>query len=497
MSTDSATDLGVAELGAVALVGTARRPPPAGLTVAGRRVDGPPAVALLAAASLRGTAIRAGARAESTDATPEGHPPETLPAAPQAACRLLDVLLAGAAGGGLERRPLVDVWLRQGASAGYRLPYALLTRILIESGSLDDTAGLVAMLGERGRWLARQHPDWSAVLDDAGADDDGEAADVDVDTWPTADTATREAMLHRLRTLAPTAGRELVASTWSDDKAADRERNLRGLATNLGADDEPFLAAALADRSKKVRAAAVELLLDLPDSAWSQRLVGHLDGLARVEGRLRKKLIVELPDEVDELGDPPPGRSRRGHHLELLVGLAPLDRWTALTGWTPAELVARTDSDDVVRGWVRAASRRRDRAWAEALLPIMPMPTLVDALDADAEDLVARVVANAPAAIAMGIAVRFAGDDGWSDAMSRAVIARLRAEKHAGAIVRDQSVTVGARLDPSAVAELRRWHDGLGDDERYLAGGLRAIIQHVTTRVAITDAFAPGTQEEP
>jgi hypothetical protein len=115
---------------------------------------------------------------------------------------------------------------------------------------------------------------------------------------------------------------------------------------------------------------------------------------------------------------------------------------------------------------------------------------LVPVLDeAEAEDLVKQALRSQSRTV---LQLPFALGDGttpWSQDLSAAVVDRLRREKHPATFAREHTAELGARLDPSVIAELQRWHDGLGDDHRYLALPLRAVIQHVSTRAAISDAF--------
>jgi hypothetical protein len=248
---------------------------------------------------------------------------------------------------------------------------------------------------------------------------------------------------------------------------------------------------------------AAELLVELPDAVWALQRGERLRSLVRVDGRLRRRLVVDLPDGDDELGDPPHGVSRRSHQLEVLVSLAPLSLWTELTGWDAATLAERgAEQPEVVRGWIRAAVQRADPDWAAALLARYPHPSLVQVVgDARAVPFVEQALRGpSPPAFQLAFAMG-AGTAPWSRRLSELVVQRLRADPNPATLAREHGADLGARLHPSAVGELQRWHDGLGSDQRYLALPVRSIIQHVSTRTAIAEAFEltpddPTTRED-
>src|SRR5688500_4654320 len=74
-----------------------------------------------------------------------------------------------------------------------------------------------------------------------------------------------------LRTHDPARARDWLAATWTTDPPEARETFLRALQVRLSAADETFLEAALDDKRKGVRQAAVEALALLPQSAHAHR----------------------------------------------------------------------------------------------------------------------------------------------------------------------------------------------------------------------------------
>ena len=107
------------------------------------------------------------------------------------------------------------------------------------------------LLGARGRWLFAE----------AGLRQNS-AADADED-WQLLPFAARKDWLTRLRHEAPDQAREQLAALWSSAPANHRQDYIAILADNLTAADQPFLTAALKDRSKTVKESAHRLLARL------------------------------------------------------------------------------------------------------------------------------------------------------------------------------------------------------------------------------------------
>ncbi|MCT7355087.1 DUF5691 domain-containing protein, partial [Streptomyces sp. 15-116A] len=199
--------------------------------------------------------------------------------------------------------------------------------------------------------------------------------------WQEGLFAERVALLTALRSRAPAAARELLATTWATERAEDRLMFLDSLRSGLGPDDEPFLEQALADRSRNVRATAAELLSALPGSALAQRMAVRAGACVAVDRtRQTPTIVVEAPHECDAgmerdgvVAKAPAGRGERSWWLGQLVEAAPLATWSRrLGGRTPREIAALPVTDDwqgeLHAAWCRAAVRQRDAEWSRALL---------------------------------------------------------------------------------------------------------------------------------
>ncbi|MFJ1703073.1 DUF5691 domain-containing protein [Kitasatospora sp. NPDC088346] len=381
---------GWAELETAALLGTDRRPlpgpagPSALLAAAGAVDRTDPAAALLDLAALTTVRRRAGARALPAPELPEAAPPDGRRELPAAAARRLEVLVGGrAAAGSANLAELLPQWLGAALERGYRLPSALVPALLDAARARSELRSeVVALAGPLGRWLAERNPDWRFVHRTAAESVAGPAGP---QIWQEGLFAERVTHLARLRRERPAEALELLGSTWGTERAEDRVLFLDVLQDGLGPADEPFLEAALTDRSKNVRATAAELLSTLPGSALATRMAERARTAVRLEGR---RLAVSPPVECDagmqRDGIPPKsptGRGERAWWFGEIVAAAPLSLWPADTGLGPEQLLrlpvgdGESDwTDDLREAWARAAVRQQDADWARALLGPVPRP---------------------------------------------------------------------------------------------------------------------------
>jgi hypothetical protein len=366
-----------------ALLGTERQAPPApsGETAAAnlqQQVDASNReTCLLSMAALAGLHERAGSLPPQSDAIAMiPAPSETAPHASEHAGNALTRLLK--AEFGPVSNDLRNEWFALAASAN-QLALAEALPLLLELGSTkpEIRESLLPVLGERGRWLAKQNSAWHWVHSVEG---DEESA------WHTGEPPERAAYLHRLRRIDPAKARELLGSTWKAESPEDRAKFLGTFEDGLSGADEDFLEQALGDKRKEVRAAASQLLVRIPNSNF----LGHLKSAALKflrlvpagKGHLLKRaksasIEIDLA-AVEENTLPAASKVPKGigekawvviQHLELL----PLTTWTDAWKLSAAELIeaslAGEWKNDLLDGWIRAAIQQSNAEWAGALFP--------------------------------------------------------------------------------------------------------------------------------
>lgn len=380
------------ELLQAAILGTERRPPvlPAADTgavgsLAARFADAAPERRLQSLIILASLARRAATQGEQPAPLPDPCPEESLAAAPAAGAsllrRLLDTLPA-----------LVPEYCEVSQAAGRRLPEWLLPEMLeFARTNTGARAAVDPVLGNRGRWLARQNPEWAfavpvsvSAAPPAGGGEPG--AD---DIWQ---TGTREQRLRHfceLRSRTPEAARRLAERSWGEEDAETRAAVVQALAAGLSPQDEPFLETCLDDRRKEVRSAAQTLLVRLPQSAFAGRMrsraLGCFSFTAKKAGLLGRltgstgslTLEVALPAacdkamERDGIAAKVPAGVKLGERnwwfQQILAATPPTDFFAAAGFPAEAVAAAAAASDfatEIAAAWREAAKRCRDADWA-------------------------------------------------------------------------------------------------------------------------------------
>ncbi|MFJ6214433.1 DUF5691 domain-containing protein [Streptomyces sp. NPDC092296] len=480
------------ELVAAALLGTERRPVPG---------SADSAAALLTRAALSTVHRRAGLRPAPAEPLPGPAPEDPRPPLPEPARRRLALLLAdrgGTAGANLVE--LLPQWLATARARGYRLPAPLVPALLDTARARSELrADAVALAGPLGHWLAARNPDWRFVLRTvpeapATAEQPGDGTGI----WHEGLFAERVTQLTRLRRRDPAAALELLRSTWATERAEDRLLFLDALQERLSSADEPFLEAALGDRSKNVRLTAAELLSTLPGSALAARMADRARAAVRLRpGPTGAALTVRPPDECDAAMQrdgiapkSPTGRGERAWWLGEIVAAAPLPLWAELTGLDPGQLLALPVDDgwgdDLREAWARAAVRQHDSDWARALLGPAPRPTDGAGRSAGAP---AKLLAVLPPEERAAWAAAFVAAHGLGDAFQLLSACTVPWSPRLGATV------VGA-LARAAGSGAYPWsHSGvLGMAERALAPAaadeVEALVAAAEGGAAWTETFA-------
>jgi len=306
-----------------------------------------------------------------------------------------------------------------------------------------------AVMGERGKWLASLNPDWRkpVALSEIPANAD--------DLWQTGTPAERGALLTTIRRHDTPRALTLVQATWATDGADERRRFVEALLVNATMADEPFLEAALDDRSKVVRRSAASALLTIPGSRLRQRLTALARCIIKVEkkrGLLKRgvKITLDRPKEFDKPWErdgleegPPGGKGKRTWWAGQILSGADLSVWTELTGLDPEgvlDSIEEDDAGDAINAILQAVTLTRSREWAgpiaktvianspKRVFEITPLWELLSA--PDREQLVTGII-TAPKLVLHEVLSALSTVPGpWSAELSAAVLRLLT--KHAG-----------------------------------------------------------------
>lgn len=278
--------------------------------------------------------------------------------------------------------------LRLVANAGRVLPPRLLPRAIglgMRHAWLRPL--LPAVIGERGRWLARLNAGWTAVL----LSDSGE---LDQRWWDEGTLEQRCQFLAILRAQDPADARQRLVATFGETDARGRARLLATCSTGLSDDDEGFLSDCLKDRSKEVRQQAASLLARLPDSQYVARMAERVSAsLSQSRKMLMTRLGIEPPetfdpewkkDGIEEAPSPGDGLGQRAWWLYQMARPLLLTWWNAQLGMDAKDCVRWSKGTDwdlaLLRAWLEANERAPAADWSAALLTRLPIKSLhVDA----------------------------------------------------------------------------------------------------------------------
>ena len=270
-------------------------------------------------------------------------------------------------------------------NAGLRLPHGLLVSALNQGRqSTELREWLLPVLGERGRWLATQNPQWAYA---AGVQETANAEQI----WQEGSVAQRVSLLEAERETDPATARARLEASLKELNAKERAPMVAALHAGLSMDDEPLLEKLLADRSKEVRENAAQLLTRLPASAHSLRITAWLQTMLSRDDK--GEWQIEPPTEGNKdwerdgiaLQLPAYVKGERAWWLQQLVALAPIDFWRQALDKSPEQLwdwSRRSDWKSALRqGWLKALDTQHDLRWlpllqsmesdsrAQALLP--------------------------------------------------------------------------------------------------------------------------------
>lgn len=356
-----------------ALIGTDRQPPqlPTGegpLPELLSQVQSDPDATLLQSAGILASYQQAGQCPLShVGQLPSPCPAESLSQCSDRTHQHLQTILSG------EYREVLPELLRLIAQADQHVPAEMLPTLLNQGrGQTDLRPSIQAVMGERGRWLAQHNSAWAYAAGQAlPQTETGEVDQEAVENlWKTSDQPLRVDLLKTFRSFNPDAAREMLATTWKQEKAKDRATFLAALQAHLSLADESFLESALGDRTQDVRACAGDLLAHLPESQYCQRMSERVKTYVQFEGGT---VNIQLPtDDGSWKNEGLQAQSgqlgKRASLLQQILAAVPLKIW--LDNPQPLIQAAHTHQHGavLVQGWTLAAKRQANATWAEALI---------------------------------------------------------------------------------------------------------------------------------
>jgi hypothetical protein len=277
-------------------------------------------------------------------------------------------------------QPALPEFLSLLQQSGQYIPPEFLPQLLDWGHSHPEVRSqLLPVIGARGEWLAHLNPKWRYAQATPQALNPEEWKEL----WETSDRTVRINLLREWRSQNPEAARERLETTWKQDSAKDRAAFLECFSVGLTLADEAFLERGLGDRSKEVRATAVDLLSSLPESQLSQKVaiqVLEYIQLKTVEGILQVEITLPQTDDprwksygLHDSTHLPLLRAKQGDRASLLlhlVGMTPLPVWENAA--SPNELIQTITNHDwemiFVQGWSSASLRQQNSAWINELL---------------------------------------------------------------------------------------------------------------------------------
>ncbi|MEW6402009.1 MAG: DUF5691 domain-containing protein [Chloroflexota bacterium] len=401
--------------------------------------------------------------------------PDELPRCnPAAAIRLATILSS-------QYGNILPEWLMLAEKNGKRVPEELLPELLEWGTDNPDHLELILpVIGRRGNWLASLNPVWAVIntasLAVSAQDDQLE------EVWQTGERKSRRVLLRLLRGKSASSGRNLIASTWGVESAEDRAAFLATFATNLSMEDEPFLEAALNDRSKEVRQTAARLLACLPQSRLVERMIRRVQPLLRLEaGRWplrRARIEVIFPETCDtELSrngveaKPPSGQTigEKAWWLRQMMQMVPPQVWNQWWHKSAGELLEIAADGEwrelLHEGWYIATLLHRDADWAIAMLKIYPQRTLLlEAVEPGKREPFIHALIQSQPKDGMALAIGYRHP--WSQALTRLVLSNLRRY-----YLTDQGIPFYSQLRQVFLEIGQHMHpESLPDAERILKG---------------------------
>ncbi len=229
---------------------------------------------------------------------------------------------------------------------------------------------LQPVLGDRGRWLIQQNPEWIA-LDYVPTLED----------WENGNTAQRATYLRYLRSVEPSTALTLLKETWPQESTTTRKKLLDTLQVGLSQTDDSFISSHLASKQKNIRKTAASLLSLIPGSTYNQRMLIRLKKLIKIKkSGNQPTLKISLPKGVDDtmIQDGIKASAQlyrsgnKASQLAQMINRLPLDYWSNLTGLSAPELLPLFSEHEyaylLLNAISDAAAHHQNQPWSQLIL---------------------------------------------------------------------------------------------------------------------------------
>jgi hypothetical protein len=334
----------------------------------GVKTDDEPARIVLQSAAFLGQMQRVGKELpKRKGGLPTASPEETLAFCSEKATYNLNLMLSSE-----EFAPALPEFLRHLENAQKIVPPEALPQVLNKCVVDEELwKSIQNAIGERGKWLALQHPQWKNLL-----------IEPKFENWETGKKSERLALLAYLRKHRPQQATALIASTWAEDSFQDRQYFLDCLHVNLSEFDELFLENYLDDKRKEIREIVAFLLSKIENSKLNNRLFEEALPFITIKSRLlgRYKIAVEIPEAFKSTWKRD-GIQEKSNQFQVgqkadwlgqIIQKIPPSKWDEHFKSSPDEtldIFIRSEwSELLLQALVNATEIHKNFFWAEAIL---------------------------------------------------------------------------------------------------------------------------------
>lgn len=297
-------------------------------------------------------------------------PDETLPYCSNAAMQVLKDIV------GEDMDTLIKYWLTR-CTEKQALIHPGYVPVMLEQAVYNKKWQplVTACCGKRGEWLSRFNPAWKFSANQT----------VD-DAWLTGTPEQRKQVLRDIRSTDPQQAITMLQVVWPQEDAGAKQSFLELLDENISDSDLSFLESLQAEKSKKVKAEALRLMLLIPGSSIIRKYEDTLKKLITLQKEktllgMSSKLKLHfapasgIQKEATELGleikSAEPGYSNEEWIYYQLIRAVQPAFWEQYLEQPGEKIVQLFQSDELgkkmIAALVLAAVSNKDKRWGELL----------------------------------------------------------------------------------------------------------------------------------